>query len=432
MPDSERKLNILIIPAFFPFPPTDGGKICTYSFIDNLRFKHNIHLFLRLNASGQAEILETMRDEWHNVTIHSVKDYTYPPEIGIKVKSLRGAKSLFKKIIRYPTHLPENHTFANKADSINRVVSPSYSLIFINALLKVLNKTRFDIIQTEYTPLLNLINVFPKEAKTVFLETESQHSLIKDYSNLKGANIEYVNYLSENAKTQELAYMAKYDAIFTLNGSDEKFLKEHFPDKKIYTTAFPVLDRDVVKELPENFAVSKIVLLGGEEHAPNRDGLFWFLTEILPLLELNKDIKILVTSRWFPETMKTVSAISDRVVFTGFVEDIKELLKNSVSIVPIRLGGGGIRTKTIYAMASNSAVVTTSLAAVGIEGKDENAFLIADTAPEFAAALNAVLNDEKLCETLVRNGKNVIEKHYRQKTLSERRNKFYHEIVNGE
>lgn len=225
--------------------------------------------------------------------------------------------------------------------------------------------------------------------------------------------------------------MAKYDAIFTLNESDEEFLKEHFPGKKIYTTAFPVLDRDVVEGFPDNFAVKKIVMLGGEAHAPNKDALFWFLKEILPLIELKEDIKIYVTSRWFPETMKTVSAISDRIVFTGFIEDIKELLANSVSIVPIRLGGGGIRTKTIYAMASNSAVVTTSLAAVGIEGKDENAFLIADTAQEFADAMNAVLNDEKLCETLVINGKNVIEKHYRQKTLSERRNKFYHEIVGG-
>lgn len=432
MSDSERKLNILIIPAFFPFPPTDGGKICTYSFIDNLRFKHNIHLFIRLYEPGQGEILETMRNEWHNVTLHSVQDFTPPPEINFKVKSLRAAKTVVKKILRYPTHFPENHTFANQADSIDRPISPSYSLTLINALRKVLDATAFDIIQTEYTPLLNLINVFPKDAKTVFLEMESQHSLIKDYRNLEDADVEYVDYLSENARTQELAYMAKYDAIFTLNSSDEETLKKHFPGKKIYTTAFPVLDRDVAQEFPGDFAVNKIVFLGGEEHAPNRDAIFWFLKDILPLLNLSEDIKIYVTSRWFPETVKIISAISDRVVFTGFVEDIKELLENSVSIVPIRLGGGGLRTKTIYAMASNSAVVTTSLAAVGIEGKDENAFLIADTAQEFADAMNAVLTDEKLCETLVRNGKNVIEKHYRQKILSERRNKFYHEIVGGE
>lgn len=429
MSDTKRKLNILIIPGIFPFPPDEGGKICIYGFIDSLRCIQNIHLFLNIYNDEQARIIEKMKTVWFDVTIHAIRENAPSGDVNFKNKFLKTAKKTGRETIKFLENSFKKNSFSY--EDVDRTVSESLSPLFIKNLLKVLSETEFDIVQTEYTPFLNLVNVLPDAAKKIFVEIESLHSLVADYKNIPGIDETYVEYLSENIKTVELAYMSKYDAVFALSKSDEKNLKKLLPAQKIYTSAYPVLDNDVAAEMPEDFTVKKIVFMGGEQHPPNRDAVFWFAKDILPLLNLSDDVKVFVTGNWQAKTRKEISDVSDKIVFTGFVEDVKPLLGNSVSIAPIRLGGGGVRTKLIYAMAANSAVVTTSTAATGLMGKDADAFLTANTEREFADAINAILNDAKLAEQLVRNGKAIIEKHYSQKNLAARRNNFYYEIVNG-
>ena len=420
-------MNILIIPGIFPFPPDEGGKICIYGFIDSLRRVQNIHLFLNIYNDEQAKIVEEMKTVWSEVTIHAVREDAPEGDANFKNKILKTAKKTGRETIKFLKNSFNKDSFDYEA--IDRIVSPSLSPNFVKNFLQVLRENKFDIVQTEYTPVLNLVNVLPETARKIFVDIESLHSLVADYKNVPGVDETYVEYLSENIKTVELAYMSKYDAVFVLSKTDEENLRRFLPAQKIYVSAFPVLDKDVAATMPEDFSVKKIVFMGGEQHPPNRNAVFWFAKDILPLLNLSGGVKLFVTGKWQAKTQKEILALSDKIVFTGFIEDVKPLLENSVSIAPIRLGGGGVRTKLIYAMAANSAVVTTSTAATGLIGKDAQAFLIADTEREFADAVRAVLTDAKLAEQLIRRGKAIIEEHYDQEKSAKKRNDFYYEIV---
>lgn len=427
----KRKLNILIVTDIFPFPPEDGGKICVYGFIDALRHIQNIHLFLPIYNHEQEKIVESMKLEWSNVIIHTAREYTPETDVNLKTRFFRSAKKTGKDAINLLENSRKKDSTASDNVYINKTVSPAFSPNFIRSLTEVLHSTKFDIVQAEYTPSLNLVNVIPEGIKKVFVEIESLHELINDFSNVSDLDKNYIEYLSANAKTAELAYMSKYDAIFTLSKADKERLSRLLPGKKIYTSTYPVLDKDIAEEAPEDYTVKKIVFMGSEQHPPNKDAVFWFAKKIMPLLNLNDDVNVYITGNWQPETIKNITAFSNRIQFTGFIDDIKPLLENSISIAPIRLGGGGVRTKLIYAMASNSSVVTTSTASIGLIGKDEKAFIVADTEQAFANSITALLNDSKLSETLVKQGKAVIQKHYTQKVLAERRNDFYYEIMDS-
>ncbi len=78
-----------------------------------------------------------------------------------------------------------------------------------------------------------------------------------------------------------------------------------------------------------------------------------------------------------------------------------------VSVAPMRLGRG-IQNKVLEAMAAAVPVVLTSLAAAGLSEADLEHLIIADTAADFAAAVNGLLGDLALCRRLGRGSRQVV------------------------
>jgi glycosyltransferase involved in cell wall biosynthesis len=67
----------------------------------------------------------------------------------------------------------------------------------------------------------------------------------------------------------------------------------------------------------------------------------------------------------------------------------------AVVAVPIRLGGG-MRVKVLEALAGGKAVVTSRLAAEGLDLEDGAEVLFAETDDEFARAIERLLGDRAL------------------------------------
>jgi glycosyltransferase involved in cell wall biosynthesis len=74
------------------------------------------------------------------------------------------------------------------------------------------------------------------------------------------------------------------------------------------------------------------------------------------------------------------------------VDDVRPYLwGSSVSIVPLRIGGG-TRLKIYEAMAAQVPVVSTSVGAEGLDVRSPDHFLLADTPEGFAAACVELLD----------------------------------------
>src|SRR5690606_19894173 len=81
---------------------------------------------------------------------------------------------------------------------------------------------------------------------------------------------------------------------------------------------------------------------------------------------------------------------------TGYVEDERPAMRNAACfIVPLRVGGG-TRLKILNAWAMGKAVVSTSIGCEGLEARDGENILIADTPEAFAAAIDRILRDDVL------------------------------------
>ena len=119
------------------------------------------------------------------------------------------------------------------------------------------------------------------------------------------------------------------------------------------------------------------------------------------------------------------------MLFTGFVDDLTPILKQSVSISPIRIGSG-IRIKIITSMAKGVPVVSTTLGASGIEGLvHEQNIMIADEAETFAHYSIQLLKNGAVRKVLSEQAFQLSHDNYTKMDYAEQRNQFYTRIIEG-
>jgi polysaccharide biosynthesis protein PslH len=149
--------------------------------------------------------------------------------------------------------------------------------------------------------------------------------------------------------------------------------------------------------------LADMVFLGSMDWMPNIDGVTWFAREVLPLIHARKpEYTLAIAGRRPAAEVSRLAARDRRIRVTGTVSDVRPwLFGSSVSIVPLRIGGG-TRLKIYESMAAGTPVVSTALGAEGLEVSDNNNLYIADSPHDFADRCLRLLTDAGDRERLAR------------------------------
>ncbi len=136
-----------------------------------------------------------------------------------------------------------------------------------------------------------------------------------------------------------------------------------------------------------------IAFTGTLSYPPNRDAVLFFAREILPrILARLPGVRWYVVGQGSPDLGDALRREAG-VVFTGYVEDVREYLARAQAVVvPLRTGGG-TRLKILEAMAMGRPVVSTTLGAEGLILNEGREIRIADEPAAFADAVVDVLRD---------------------------------------
>ncbi len=426
--NDNKRLKILIITDFLPYPITSGGKICLYNFVDYLRKYHDFTLFFPSNSNTIEFEKKKVNQMWGDVDLINVD---------LRSRRNKSFRYFFTRLIR---------VVKRKIDIINKnlnqdennALNLDFSLPFapkekkyITELKSLFQAKNFDIIQIQLTQNLNLINILPEKSIKIFEQFESQYDVFKGYAKYSNLPVDYSNYITDNSEFLENLYINKFDAVFTLNEKDSNYFKLNLSNPKIFTSPFGVLNKDIIKTPKLIFTPKKIIFSGNEFHPPNYDALMWYLSDIHLPISRRHSIKLYVTGIWSENTKKRFKKIVPGITFEGYVSDYSEFLQDSIVVVPIRLGGGGLRTKILYAMANGAPVVTTSVGAFGIEGKHNEHFCIADSKSDFIAAIDDFIMSPEKKKKIISNAHSLIMDKYNQTHTSEVRQCQYLELVSN-
>jgi glycosyltransferase involved in cell wall biosynthesis len=138
-----------------------------------------------------------------------------------------------------------------------------------------------------------------------------------------------------------------------------------------------------------------MIFVGQMSWFPNRDGVMWFLDEILPrIVRARPDAQFALVGK--NAGLQVPEPVAANVQLLGFVDDLVPVMREAVVyVVPLR-AGSGTRLKVLEAMAFGKAIVTTHIGSEGIALEEGDNAIYADSAEDFAAAVLRVMDDPSL------------------------------------
>jgi glycosyltransferase involved in cell wall biosynthesis len=225
----------------------------------------------------------------------------------------------------------------------------------------------------------------------------------------------------------EMEMCRRYDAVLTVTAEDrEQLLALFSPAERTEARdteaasarrKFSVLPICVDPEAQQPVARAgngppTILHLGTMFWPPNVSGVLWFAREVLPRVhEALPEARFVVVGKGPPPEV-TRLARDPRIEVTGYVADPAPYLAASdVFVVPLH-AAGGMRVKILDAWLWGVPIVSTPIGAEGIECRDGENLLIAETPPAFAAAVVRLLTDGALNGRLRAAGRRWAEAHY--------------------
>ncbi|MCS6285469.1 MAG: glycosyltransferase [Nitrospira sp.] len=222
-------------------------------------------------------------------------------------------------------------------------------------------------------------------------------------------------------ETQKLlAYEGKVSGTFNVNvfvsQPDERLLAERVSG---LCTAIVPNGVDVEYFLPaQGHDAPALIYTGGMNMFANRDAVMFFLSDIWPLIRTRvPGVRFFAVGQDPPKELSALAERDPQVVVTGYVTDVRPLVRDaSVYVVPLRVGGG-TRLKVLDAMAMGKAMVSTSIGCEGLDVRPDEHLLVADTPEQFADRTVALLEDKNRRFSLGCAARELVERRYSWRTI---------------
>ncbi|MBI3978216.1 MAG: glycosyltransferase [Chloroflexi bacterium] len=375
-------MNVLLVTPQPPYPPTQGAALRNLAILRHLARRHSMHLlsFADTEVAGGTPPAELLR---------------HCRQVTLVPRPRRRARDRLRTLLT--SRLPDMATRLTTA-------------AFRRRLDELLAKTRFDVVQFEGIELAPYLLALPCRSRPalVFDDHNAEHLLQRrtfeidrrDPRRLPGALYSLVQW--RRLADYERAACRHADAVVAVSAEDRRALLALDPALDVRIVANGVDVGAYSSTGPTGGASSEppsLVFVGTMGYRPNVDAVVWFCTEVLPRIGASvPTVQLTIVGRG--PTPAVLKLRSHRVEVTGAVpDDLPYLVGATVSVVPMRVGGG-MRFKILQAMAAGVPTVTTKLGAEGIDVADGVHCRVADEADSFADAVITLLQDPERRRTM--------------------------------
>ncbi|MGE5384147.1 MAG: glycosyltransferase [Omnitrophica WOR_2 bacterium] len=222
----------------------------------------------------------------------------------------------------------------------------------------------------------------------------------------------------------ELKRLQKYEAkvfdIFDIKTIISKPDRDCIPHiKKEEIAIIPNgVDQDYFKPVKTK-KISELLFTGNMGYPPNIDCAEYLVKRVLPLIHEK-----------FPETRLTLAGAtphsrvkalaSEKVIVTGWVNDIREYYAGSkIFMAPMQLGTG-LQNKLLEAMAMKLPCITSTLCNSALRAKENSEILIGNSPEEVATLAIKLMEDQEFADKIALNGYLFIKANYSWKGSTDR------------
>jgi sugar transferase (PEP-CTERM/EpsH1 system associated) len=384
---------LLFISHRIPYPPTKGEKIRSFNFLKYLSKNHDVHLACLIDDPMDMEA----KDQLGSYVREMYVDVVQP-----KVKTLRSGVALFAgKAIT-------NHYFysAKIQKEIDRITSRiTFKNVFCSSspTAEYLYKSKnYRAVRSNASVIMDLIDVDSYKWR--------------QYS---GAATWPMNWVykkeSEHLLSHENRIAASFDHIILTSENEKRLFLSQSPDSAPVTVIQNGVDLDYFspKEFSNNLSPRpNLVFTGVMDYYPNSEGVCWFARSVLPLIRKKIPEAHFYIVGSSPSNEVKALGRKGGITVTGFVDDVRDYIASAdVCVVPLRIARG-IQNKVLEAMAMGKPVVSTPQALGGIQAKQDEEIVVADSAERFAHQILALISDPQRAKKMGNAARRCVERHY--------------------
>ena len=354
--DRSHPLRVLAFDAETPAPDRDAGSVMTFKLLQLLQ-----------------------RLGWH-VTFLPVHDTRYRPpysanmaRIGIETVQLSGGASVASFVQSRP-------------DFYAMVLG--FRVTVLADLMRVLR------------------NAYP-DAKVLFHDIDLHYLRMEREAALKES--ELIRRAAADMKVRELELCADVDCTSVPSLDERTIIQGEIGATNVVVYSYT---SDIVPSPPLSEERRHIAFVGGFRHDPNIDAVRFFVQEVWPALKnhLDPDVKFYVIGPDAPADLKSLG--DDRVIFTGYLEELSPVLDTCRAFVaPLRFGAG-LKGKVVTALAHGLPCVATSIAIEGMALQDGRNVLVADGVTDIVGAVRTLFQDDERWRSLRREGLDFVSSAY--------------------
>ena len=280
----------------------------------------------------------------------------------------------------------------------------------------IIPKQEYDVIWDAGSNML--LNLPPNAAAVPLLADTVDDPTLEQWRQLR--NSRTLGTLARNMK--QLFMFARFNRRFIAAASanllvselDAAFYQRTCPGKRVEVIHNGV-DTDYFRPQGHEIEKNSLVFEGSISFAPNREGVLYFVHDILPLIRKHSaDVTFTVVGRNPPPEI--VALAGDGITVTGFVDDVRPYLDHAaVFVCPLR-SGAGIKNKILQAWSMGKAVVATTQSTGGLKCIDGENIVVRDDAAAFAAEVARLLAHPEEATRIGNNAQKTIIEHYTWKS----------------
>jgi sugar transferase (PEP-CTERM/EpsH1 system associated) len=152
------------------------------------------------------------------------------------------------------------------------------------------------------------------------------------------------------------------------------------------------VDADFFCPVDEAYDTDTISFIGRMDYYPNQECMARFCEQTWPVLKgARPGMKLLIVGADPTPAMRKLGDLPG-VTVTGSVPDVRPFIrKSALMVAPLNIARG-TQNKILEAMAMGVPVVTSTIAAGGVDAESETHFLVADTPSAYAQAIMRIID----------------------------------------
>ncbi len=356
-------MKILYVCHRFPFPPKRGGKIRPFNMIRHLSQNHQVTVASLARSDDEAR-------EGEGIAPHCA---------AFEMARVSNPVQVARMVARLPTTVPSSMGFF-------------YSPTLARRIRELLRGTRFDLIFVHCSSVAQYVADVQGVPKILdFGDMDSQKWL--EYAQSKPFPLS-LGYWLEGSKMlrEEKRLAARFDLCTATTRAEWETLRGYGVD--VPSDWFPNgVDADFFAPDGTAYDPDTISFIGRMDYYPNQQCMADFCANTLPLLRAQRpNIKLTIVGADPSPAMRKLGELPG-VTVTGSVPDVRPHVRASAAMVAPLTIARGTQNKILEAMAMGVPVVTSSVAAGGVDAKGEEHFLVADTPADCARAILRILDN---------------------------------------